>query len=1198
MKNSIKIIRFFPNRFIKLSIVGIFILFTIFLLFFIFWPTFIRIFASSRSWPFDQGSNYLYDSSKIEVISSYAQLKSAQPIWWNTSYKYRRQITITNNSSSTLPSGYSVKIVLDHRSLVNEGKSLASGDDLRIIYFNGTTNLELDRVNETSFNSPATEIWFKTQASIPPSSSDSNYFLYYGNPSASDPAQNKENVYLFFDDFESGNLNKWTVQIDEVWSVASDKSYSGDRSLKIKNNINDTHKWITANGINESNLYFESYWRMKKSAKLDIAQGVRCSSSLPINQYETNLEGSDGWDIAKLIDGNWTEITENTGTPVNNRWIKITTIIFGTKMKVLKDDSVLIDWTDVGEELNSGTIGFRAWKARRGARWWIDDVKVRKYIDPEPSLALGEEKTNYPTDKPTIRPNESNYQTYSALSEFLTQEEVNGGSIRYQITNEGEKTDPTWYYFDGTNWTIATNKDQSNDAQTINDHLQEFVEQIGEGNFSFKAILISDGSQFVRLDDLDISFEYPVNNPPEVRFISASQLKDGSGWLSFNLTISDKDLNETKLKIEYSTDEGNSWYRPWLVQGEPDQGEIILNNENEYQIEEIDTDEFQEINLILIWDTKSEANGGGSLANTFSTILLRFTPNDGIESGEEEVSYEIKIDNLSPLGLSNLLIEEISSFSVILSWSRVEESNFSHYELSYGTDLEAVENREESIWSVEQDSNLSLIETTSTRISGLTSNTSYYVKLWAIDEFKNESSTEVIEFTTSSSQDTQPPSPVTSFTLSGARNKIYLFWDNPTDSDFQGVLILRKDKEFISEAPSDGITYQIGEKIGESQVIFNSLANSYLDSNLLCGKRFYYAIFAYDNSLNYSSGVFGSEYSFCPSAPTLPSLCNWSSLNSACEAVFPFKEKTIGLRDKTIILEVPAGTVKVETEFLILLKKRIPYLPSHFYKLKAFEIIARLPSTFRKISKFSKEITIKVKYKEADLEKVEKDSLKIYFWNLEKEKWEPLFTDLDSKNNLLITKIDHLTLFAVLGERKIEEKLTKEPEKEKPTEEEKLKEEKTEEKIEEKTEEGAPEKLEEGLKESEVSQFYQVKKGDSLYKIAEKFWGDGSCWLQLLHDNKEKYPQLEKNPNLIQIGWVLKISFPCTKRVFLQPSKIQKPSSVSFKNREKKEKEVEFLEIKTKEKRESKIFFIFSALIAFLLIGIDLWLYFRYFRCG
>ncbi len=472
----------------------------------IFLPYF--TFASSRSWPFDQGSNYLYDSSKIEVISSYAQLKSAQPIWWNTSYKYRRQITITNNSSSTLPSGYSVKIVLDHRSLVNEGKSLASGDDLRIIYFNGTTNLELDRVNETSFNSPATEIWFKTQASIPPSSSDSNYFLYYGNPSASDPAQNKENVYLFFDDFESGNLNKWTVQIDEVWSVASDKSYSGDRSLKIKNNINDTHKWITANGINESNLYFESYWRMKKSAKLDIAQGVRCSSSLPINQYETNLEGSDGWDIAKLIDGNWTEITENTGTPVNNRWIKITTIIFGTKMKVLKDDSVLIDWTDVGEELNSGTIGFRAWKARRGARWWIDDVKVRKYIDPEPSLALGEEKTNYPTDKPTIRPNESNYQTYSALSEFLTQEEVNGGSIRYQITNEGEKTDPTWYYFDGTNWTIATNKDQSNDAQTINDHLQEFVEQIGEGNFSFKAILISDGSQFVRLDEVTLDYQF------------------------------------------------------------------------------------------------------------------------------------------------------------------------------------------------------------------------------------------------------------------------------------------------------------------------------------------------------------------------------------------------------------------------------------------------------------------------------------------------------------------------------------------------------------------------------------------------------------------------------------------------------------------------------------------------------------------
>ncbi|RCK75783.1 MAG: N-acetylmuramoyl-L-alanine amidase [Candidatus Ozemobacter sibiricus] len=52
---------------------------------------------------------------------------------------------------------------------------------------------------------------------------------------------------------------------------------------------------------------------------------------------------------------------------------------------------------------------------------------------------------------------------------------------------------------------------------------------------------------------------------------------------------------------------------------------------------------------------------------------------------------------------------------------------------------------------------------------------------------------------------------------------------------------------------------------------------------------------------------------------------------------------------------------------------------------------------------------------------------------------------------------------------------------------------------------------------------YTVQPGDSLWKIAEKFLGNGSRYPELVEANKDKYPSLLKNPNLIYPGWVLKI---------------------------------------------------------------------------
>ncbi len=48
---------------------------------------------------------------------------------------------------------------------------------------------------------------------------------------------------------------------------------------------------------------------------------------------------------------------------------------------------------------------------------------------------------------------------------------------------------------------------------------------------------------------------------------------------------------------------------------------------------------------------------------------------------------------------------------------------------------------------------------------------------------------------------------------------------------------------------------------------------------------------------------------------------------------------------------------------------------------------------------------------------------------------------------------------------------------------------------------------------------YTVKRGDTLWAIAKKYYGNGASYPKIVNVNKDKI----KNPNLIQIGWVLKI---------------------------------------------------------------------------
>jgi hypothetical protein len=83
--------------------------------------------------------------------------------------------------------------------LVSLGKSLANGNDARIVYWNGSTWTELARIlfddgpagqASSTWNAATTTLFFKTVAGIAASGSDAGYYLYYGNPIAGSPPTN------------------------------------------------------------------------------------------------------------------------------------------------------------------------------------------------------------------------------------------------------------------------------------------------------------------------------------------------------------------------------------------------------------------------------------------------------------------------------------------------------------------------------------------------------------------------------------------------------------------------------------------------------------------------------------------------------------------------------------------------------------------------------------------------------------------------------------------------------------------------------------------------------------------------------------------------------------------------------------------------------------------------------------------------
>jgi cellulose synthase/poly-beta-1,6-N-acetylglucosamine synthase-like glycosyltransferase len=305
--------------------------------------------------------------------------------WWNANYTYRQKITVTAGGTN-VPTGYSIRVQFNHQSLVSGGKSLSSGNDVRIVYWNGSSWTELDRRldDQSSWNSTTTQVWFETQAAINAGQSDGNYYMYYGYSGAGTPPTTWSNVFLFYDDFSAGTLDS------ARWACAHGTCTQSGGTLTLGAN---SGVFATATYALGTDTRWEGYLRLGGDGSVNS-----------FNYLVADQTGDFSTDVA----GFWTDDSthyvenENDGSSGNQTsYVPSTPTSYhfyafnreGTSGVRYYQDSTQIAYKTT--YVPDASLRMLLWNDSATANGQVYDwVRVRKYVNPEPTAAFGAEATS------------------------------------------------------------------------------------------------------------------------------------------------------------------------------------------------------------------------------------------------------------------------------------------------------------------------------------------------------------------------------------------------------------------------------------------------------------------------------------------------------------------------------------------------------------------------------------------------------------------------------------------------------------------------------------------------------------------------------------------------------------------------------------------------------------------------------------
>lgn len=197
----------------------------------------------------------------IEVCSSDGvDCTVLDPTWWNDSWTHNSEIPISENSGATL-TNYQVMLNVTHETEMN-----TSFSDLR--FLNSALDTELDYwINPIlTVNGSSAIVWVEVPSLS--ASTNTSIYMYFGNDAVL-TTSNGNDTFLYFDDFENGNLDNWGTS--GTVALSSTQARDGSSSVALTGN-NGRINTLTTNKFEQvKGRGFYSIWIRDTTARVGRA---------------------------------------------------------------------------------------------------------------------------------------------------------------------------------------------------------------------------------------------------------------------------------------------------------------------------------------------------------------------------------------------------------------------------------------------------------------------------------------------------------------------------------------------------------------------------------------------------------------------------------------------------------------------------------------------------------------------------------------------------------------------------------------------------------------------------------------------------------------------------------------------------------------------------------------------------------------
>ena len=307
--------------------------------------------------------------------------------WWNSSWQYRKPITITEQSGNDL-TNFQVAINISYDSGMQ-----SDFDDLRFTYYNVTSDSEIEIPYWIESYSASEWCYVWVNVTYIPANDNATIYMYYGNTEVSNES-NGDNTFILFDDFEGTSLDtdKWTNKVG-TWTVSDGKlvapSVAGARIGTVNEQITGTY-----------NITIEANVTMISSSTYGDFRLFTWNTSTGDKAYTYALERignsySKPIEIASSYQGATYGANKVDNPPAGiYEVINETLLNYGTHYKIIftatqGNETISFDNIWLNNTMNC-QFGFHEWDDKGYLR--VDWVRIRKYADPEPTYTIGSEE--------------------------------------------------------------------------------------------------------------------------------------------------------------------------------------------------------------------------------------------------------------------------------------------------------------------------------------------------------------------------------------------------------------------------------------------------------------------------------------------------------------------------------------------------------------------------------------------------------------------------------------------------------------------------------------------------------------------------------------------------------------------------------------------------------------------------------------